>query len=102
MLRYSTFCDRKITWEFNFCAFSKAPRKVFEAQRFLKVCISFSKIKHKKPLQNYLGSSFPKIEFMESLENLDDHYDDFSTYRQAAKICRISVKFIVKNILKFH
>ena len=35
-------------------------------------------------------SSFPIIEFMESVEN---HYDDFSACRQAVQICKISAKF---------
>ena len=29
---------------------------------------------------------------MESLENLENHYDDFSAYRQAEKICKIALQ----------
>ena len=40
-------------------------------------------------VMKYFESSFPIIEFMESLES---HYDDFSTYRPSVEICKISLK----------
>ena len=36
----------------------------------------------------WILSSFPRIEFMESMEN---HYADFSTCRPTVTICKISV-----------